>query len=76
MATYLAKRFTQLVFVLWGGATILFFLFFAVTKNPAAIAISGGSGKNPSPQVVANEAHKLGLDRPLIDQYGRYLVHL
>lgn len=76
MVSYLVKRFVQLLFVLWGGATILFFLFFAVTKDPAAIAVSGGSGKAPPPQVVANEAHKLGLDRPLFVQYGHYLGRL
>lgn len=78
MLIFIFRRFLQLLLVLWGGATLLFFLFFALPTNPAEL-LAGGANKAPNPQVVANIKAKYGLDKPLIVQYETYLdnaIHL
>ncbi len=76
MASFLLRRTLQLVLVLWGGATILFFLLFVVAGTPAERIASGGGARNPDPQVVANIEQKYGLDRPIPQQYVSYLSDL
>ena len=75
MTRFILRRLLQLLFVLWGGATLLFFLFFTLPGSPAEL-IAGGGNKAPNPQVVANVNKKLGLDQPLYVQYGRYMNRL
>ncbi|MEO6987148.1 MAG: hypothetical protein ABI239_00695, partial [Aquihabitans sp.] len=76
MASFLLRRTLQLVLVLWGGATILFFLLFVIAGNPAERIASGGGARNPDPQVVANIEVKYGLDKPVPQQYFTYLSDL
>lgn len=73
MGYFLLRRTLQLLLVLWGGATILFFLFYVLPSNPAELIASGNGGRNPDPQVVKNLEHKLGIDKPLHEQYFTYM---
>ncbi|MCU1355417.1 MAG: ABC-type dipeptide/oligopeptide/nickel transport system, permease component [Acidimicrobiales bacterium] len=72
MTSYILRRMLQLVFVLWGGATILFLLFFILPGSPAEL-IAGGGHKAVDPQVVKNIEHQLGIDRPIYVQYVKFL---
>ena len=56
------------LFVVVGGFTVLFLLFFASPSDPAEV-IAGANGKAPDPQVVANMRAKYGFDKPLYEQY-------
>ena len=76
MGSFLLRRTFQLVFVLWGGATLLFMLFFLLPSNPAELMASGGGNRNPDPQVVANLEKKYGLDKPKFEQYTTYLTNV
>lgn len=49
------------------------FLFLAVTPGTPATAILG---TNATSQAIAAINHKLGLDQPILTQYGHYLSHL
>ena len=73
MGTYILRRLLQLVFVLWGGATLLFVLFYMVGGNPAERMASGGGARNPDPQVVRNLEVRMGLDKPKPQQYVDHL---
>lgn len=73
MGSFLLRRTFQLIFVLWGGATLLFLLFFLLPSNPAELVASGGGNRNPDPQVVANLEKKYGIDKPRFQQYTTYL---
>jgi ABC-type dipeptide/oligopeptide/nickel transport system permease component len=73
LGTFILRRLFQLVFVLWGGATLLFILFYVVGGNPAERMASGGGSRNPDPQVVANLEKRLGIDKPMPQQYIDYL---
>ncbi|NCF95328.1 MAG: ABC transporter permease subunit [Bacteroidetes bacterium] len=70
MATLPAlKKLAQSLLVLWGVATLVFFLFHMVSGDPARMML--GQVEDP----VALEAWRAayGLDQPLLVQYGHYL---
>lgn len=70
MAAYLARRLIFSVFVLWGAVTIIFLVLRLVPGDPALLIL--GSDATPD-QIVALRT-QLGLDRPLLVQYGSYLA--
>jgi ABC-type dipeptide/oligopeptide/nickel transport system permease component len=72
MPSFILRRMLQLLFVLWGGATLLFFMFFTLPSDPAEI-MAGGNNRVPDPQVVENIREKYGLDEPIVVQYVHYM---
>ena len=72
MTSFIIRRLGQLLLVLWGAVTLLFFLFFLLPGTPAEL-IAGGGSRTPDPQVVANVEKKYGLDEPIPVQYVKYL---
>ncbi|WP_426573107.1 ABC transporter permease [Aquihabitans sp. McL0605] len=76
MGSFLLRRTLQLLFVLWGSATLLFLLFNALPTNPAERFASGGGNRAPDPQVVHNLEVKFGIDKPVPTQYVNYMKGL
>ena len=72
MSTFILRRLFQLVLVLWGTMTLMFFLFFLLPDDPANL-IAGGGNKTVDEQVLQNVREKYGLDKPVIVQYAKYL---
>ncbi|MFB2551312.1 ABC transporter permease [Ensifer soli] len=72
MAELLAKRLVQSVLILLGVAAITFLLLYALPADPARMI----AGRSATAQTVANIRHELGLDRPLLEQFVRYLGNL
>jgi len=72
MITFLVRRLFQLLFVLWGTVTLMFFLFFLLPDDPANL-IAGGANRTVDEQVIQNVREKYSLDKPVIVQYGNYL---
>lgn len=70
MAAYLARRLVFSVFVLWGAVTIIFLVLRLVPGDPALLIL----GSDATPDQVAALRTQLGLDRPLLVQYGAYLA--
>jgi ABC-type dipeptide/oligopeptide/nickel transport system permease component len=66
---YLIKRIFASVFAIWGVATLTFFLL-RVTADPAVLLV----GEEATPERLADVRERLGLDRPLIVQYGDFLL--
>ena len=75
MISFIIRRLFQLLFVVWGGVTLLFLLFFALPSNPAEL-LAGGGNRVPNPQVVKAVEKKYGLDDPIYVQYFRYIGHV
>ncbi len=71
----LGVRVLGAVGVLWGAATATF-VALAVIPGDIAYAVVGGADSNPSPEVLAEVRREYGLDRPLLVQYGAYLLRL
>jgi len=69
VARFLARRVLLGVVVLWVVASVIFILYFVTPNDPARVI----AGKEATAQTLAAIRHHLGLDRPLIDQYGSFL---
>jgi peptide/nickel transport system permease protein len=72
MARFLIRRVLFGIVVLWVVATVVFLLYYVAPHNVAATL----AGKSPNPARISQIRHELGLDRPLIQQYGSYLWRL
>ncbi|MGH2946774.1 MAG: ABC transporter permease [Solirubrobacteraceae bacterium] len=66
---YLVRRLASLLVTLWVAVTIVFVLFRLVPGDPASVL----AGPLASEEAKAALTADLGLDRPLIEQYGVYL---
>jgi peptide/nickel transport system permease protein len=69
MLRFLIRRITFGVVVLWFVATVVFAMYFVAPHNVARTL----AGREASPATVAAINHNLGLDRPILVQYGSFL---
>jgi peptide/nickel transport system permease protein len=72
VSRFLARRMAFGLIVLWGVTTAVFILYFLAPNDPAQLI----AGRQATPQTVAAVRRSLGLDKPLIHQYGSYLWRL
>ena len=77
LRTYIIKRLIYAVIIAWGIVTITFILVRAGPGSPADkyLANIAESGKDVS-QITAAIEERYGLDKPLWEQYGDYMVNL
>lgn len=73
MGIFIIRRLFSLALTLLGGFTLLFLLFFTLPSDPARV-ISGGNGRAPSPAVIKATEARLGLDKPVYEQYWNRLT--
>jgi len=69
LLSYLVKRLLYLVPVLLGVTLLVFVISHAIPGDPARMM----AGQKASREAVENLRRSMGLDRPLPEQYGRYL---
>ena len=69
---YIARRLLHLIPVLFVVSTVVFFAFRVVPGDPAQLIL----GVDATPEALAAIRHELGLDRPLVVQYGVWLSHV
>jgi peptide/nickel transport system permease protein len=72
MASFLIRRILLGIVVLWVMTAVVFVMFFVAPHNVANLL----AGRQATPDTVALVKHRLGLDRPVLDQYGTYMWHL
>ncbi|HUY21090.1 MAG TPA: ABC transporter permease [Acidimicrobiales bacterium] len=72
MARFLLRRVALGVVVLWVVATLVFVLYFVAPHDPARLI----AGRQATAQTLADVKRRLGLDRPVLSQYGSYLWRL
>ena len=72
MIGFLIRRVALGVFVLWAITVAVFVLFFVAPHNVARLI----AGKQATPQTVALVAARLGLNRPVLSQYGSFVWNL
>ena len=70
---YIGQRLAVAVTVLWGVATLVFVILRLLPGDPAALMLSEAGA---SAEAIAQLRADLGLDKPLIVQYGQYLMNL
>ena len=69
MLRFLARRLVLTIPVLLGVATLVFSLIHFIPGDPALAML----GETAAPEDVAELRSRLGLDRPLLEQYGNFL---
>lgn len=69
MTAYILRRLLLTIPVLFGLTIIVFLILHIAPGDPALVV----AGPTAPPDVVENVRQRLGLDDPLIVQYGRYL---
>ena len=72
MAAYLLRRLIQAALILLGVSFITFFLLYVLPADP----VRQIAGRSATAETVENIREQLGLDKPFIVQYGRYLAGL
>jgi ABC-type dipeptide/oligopeptide/nickel transport system permease component len=72
MLRHLLQRFLLTLPALWLVLTLVFLMIHIVPGDPVEQML----GEGAAPGEVASLRHTLGLDRPLLAQYGRYLRDL
>ena len=70
--SYFANRFLHMLFVLWAVATILFFMFRLMPGTPLAAFIDSTLTEDQQLALIV----QFGLDRPLYEQYWKFMVNL
>ena len=66
---YILRRLVMAVAVLISVSIVTFFIARVVPSDPAAAWV----GSHPTPEQIAQARESLGLDRPLYEQYFRYM---
>jgi peptide/nickel transport system permease protein len=72
MAAFLVRRIALGAVVLWVMTAVVFVMFFVAPHNVANLI----AGRQATPETVALVKHRLGLDRPTLDQYRDYMWRL
>jgi peptide/nickel transport system permease protein len=72
LLTYVGRRLAAAVPTLWGVATAVFIMARLLPGDPARVI----AGLEATPDQVANLRRQLGLDQPVLVQYGQYLGRL
>ena len=72
MARYLLQRFLLMLPALWLVLTLVFLMIHIVPGDPAEQML----GEGAAPGELVQLRHALGLDQPLLTQYGHYLKQL
>ena len=72
---YLVRRVSLALLLVWVVATIVFMAIHLVPGDPAELLLSSG-GSAADPVAVAELRERLGLNRPLLAQYGTFLAGL
>jgi peptide/nickel transport system permease protein len=72
MRTYLTKRLLLIIPTLLGVASLVFIIM-RVIPGDVALLILGGDAGGIDPQQLAAMRHDLGLDRPILVQFGAWL---
>ncbi|MCW2932959.1 MAG: transporter permease [Actinomycetia bacterium] len=70
---YLIRRILTGIVVIWLVATGAFLLFFA---RPVTTVARQLAGRAATPQVIQEVINNLGLNRPILNQYGSFLWNL
>jgi ABC-type dipeptide/oligopeptide/nickel transport system permease component len=66
----LARRLALFILVLWGGSVLVFAALQLTPGNPALLLL----GPQATPESLERITRQLGLDQPLVVQYGRWLT--
>ncbi len=70
MLGYVVKRFGSMLVMLAGLSVVVFLMFSVAPADPARLTC----GKSCTPDVIAANRHRLGLDEPVMTQYRKWVT--
>lgn len=73
MIVYISRRVFSLGFVVLGMSLLMFLIAHALPGDPARVA---AGGREATADMIEHARKELGLDQPIVVQYGRYLRRL
>jgi peptide/nickel transport system permease protein len=73
MRTYILKRLLLIIPTLLGAATLVFLIMRVIPGDVALLILGGDDGGQIDAQQLAKVRQQLGLDQPLIVQFGTWL---
>src|SRR5713226_10103283 len=73
MQTYIAKRLLLIVPTLLGVAALVFLIMRVIPGDVALLILGGDQAARIDPKQLANMRRQLGLDQPLLIQFGEWL---
>src|SRR5215813_2158508 len=73
MGTYLAKRLLLIIPTLLGAAALVFVIMRVIPGDVALLIFGGEAGGQIDAKQLADTRQRLGLDQPLIVQFGTWL---
>ena len=73
MQTYIAKRLLLIIPTLLGAAALVFVIMRVIPGDVALLIFGGDQAGHIDPKQLAAMRHRLGLDQPLIVQFGTWL---
>lgn len=76
MSCYLIRRLAAGVALILALTLITYEVFFLIPVNPACIVVACGPGSNTTDAEIKAADHRLGVDRPVLAQYGSFLWRL
>ena len=76
MQHYVVRRAILNIFVLWIVATLVFFAVHVLPGNYASQQFASANLGSVTPEAIARAEAVLGLDRPVLKQYGNFLWDL
>src|SRR6478735_4598707 len=72
MTQFIIRRMIHSLFIVWGCATIVFFMLRAVPGDPVAVML----GSEYTPEAAAQMRKNLGLDQPIYVQYTKWFSNV
>lgn len=69
MGGYIARRLLAALLVVWGALTVIFLIVRVLPGDPAAVLL----GTYATPQLIAEQRERLGLNRPRAVQYALFM---
>ena len=72
MFQYLVRRILWAIVLFVTITMVTYVIFFIIPADPAKLAC----GQRASPECIRNATQSLGLDKPVYEQYGRFLTRL
>lgn len=69
MGGFIARRLVAALLVVWGALTVIFLIVRVLPGDPAAVLL----GTYATPQLIAEQRERLGLNRPRAVQYALFM---
>lgn len=74
--SYVVRRLASGVLLILALTLATYLVFYTIPANPTCLVLDCGPGNTTTPAQFAAARHELGLDQPVLEQYGRFLWRL